>query len=263
MSPIGNPQNLLIAVGGGLENPFATFLRHLALPTLLSLALAYALLRLLLRGSFHARPLVHTPQTTCDPQLAALARLALVIVLVLVLAKVSLVVAGLGLSFPLSVIALAAAAPVLALSPRRWQLLRRIDWHTLVFFAAMFVLMQSVWDAGVIQDWLRGLHLDLRGVPAIFGVGVLLSQLISNVPLVALYLPLLQQAGAGTESLVALAAASTIAGNLLILGAASNVIIIESAQRRGTRLSFLDFARVGVPLTLLQVAVYWVFLDWR
>jgi len=89
---------------------------------------------------------------------------------------------------------------------------------------------------------------------------VLLSQLVSNVPLVALYLPLLQHAGVSEAGLLALAAGSTLAGNLLILGAASNVIIVEAADRRGTHVSFAEFARVGIPLTLLQVAIFGVFL---
>jgi Na+/H+ antiporter NhaD/arsenite permease-like protein len=61
---------------------------------------------------------------------------------------------------------------------------------------------------------------------------------------------------------LALAAGSTLAGNLFILGAASNVIVIQNAQKRGTPgVTFLAFARVGVPLTIIQVAVYWLFLS--
>lgn len=61
-------------------------------------------------------------------------------------------------------------------------------------------------------------------------------------------------------ALIVLAAGSTIAGNLLILGAASNVIIVQRAERRGASLPFLDFARAGIPLTLLQAMVYWLFI---
>jgi Na+/H+ antiporter NhaD/arsenite permease-like protein len=60
---------------------------------------------------------------------------------------------------------------------------------------------------------------------------------------------------------MALAAGSTIAGNLFILGAASNVIIIQNAERRGGEsLSFAEFARAGVPLTIACVGIYWLFL---
>jgi Na+/H+ antiporter NhaD/arsenite permease-like protein len=87
-----------------------------------------------------------------------------------------------------------------------------------------------------------------------------ISQFVSNVPFVALFQPMILQAGGSTAQLMALAAGSTIAGNLTILGAASNVIIIQNAEKQGVTLTFWEFARVGIPLTAIQVAVYWVFL---
>lgn len=59
---------------------------------------------------------------------------------------------------------------------------------------------------------------------------------------------------------MALAAGSTIAGNLFILGAASNVLIIQNAEKSSETLTFQEFAQVGMPLTLLNVLVYWQFL---
>jgi Na+/H+ antiporter NhaD/arsenite permease-like protein len=259
-SPIGNPQNLLIAIGGGFANPFVAFFRELALPTLLSLLACYAVLRLGYRKEFHDTPLVHARVSPGDPALARLARLSLGLVVAMVVVKVALVWLDAPFEMRLSYIALVGAAPILLGSPRRLTILRRIDWQTLVFFAAMFVLMASVWDTGVFQRAFAESGIDLAAPGSVLGIGVLLSQLISNVPLVALYLPLLQQTGATEAALLALAAGSTLAGNLLILGAASNVIIVESADRRGVHLSLLEFARVGVPLTALQVGIYWVFL---
>jgi len=89
----------------------------------------------------------------------------------------------------------------------------------------------------------------------------LTSQLISNVPLVSLFLPLFELSGVGTVQLMALAAGSTIAGNLLILGAASNVIVIQSAEeKRGSTLTLREFVTVGFPLTAVNLFVYWLFL---
>jgi Na+/H+ antiporter NhaD/arsenite permease-like protein len=260
MSPIGNPQNLLIAHGSGITNPFVTFLAHLFVPTVLSLLATYGVLRLSFRKSFHGSRLVHERAAPGDPALARLARLSLGLIVLTVLAKVMLVWAGAPWELRLSWIALAGALPVLVASPRRVRLLKRIDWPTLVFFAAMFVLTACVWETGFLQQSIERLDLDPTQPGSILGVGVLLSQLVSNVPLVALYLPLLQHAGVSEAGLLSLAAGSTIAGNLLILGAASNVIIVESADRRGVHLSFLQFARVGVPLTGLHAAIYWLFL---
>jgi Na+/H+ antiporter NhaD/arsenite permease-like protein len=72
---------------------------------------------------------------------------------------------------------------------------------------------------------------------------------------------ILQAGGGSTTQLMALAAGSTIAGNLTILGAASNVIIIQNAEKQGETISFMEFAKVGVPLTILQTMVYWIFLS--
>jgi len=260
LSPIGNPQNLLIAVAGGMANPFVTFFGHLALPTLLALLACYAVLRAGYRKEFHDTPLVHARVAPRDPALARLSRIALVLIVVMVFFKVALVWLGTSLEIRLSWIALAAALPILVASPHRLRVLRRVDWHTLLFFAAMFVLMAAVWRTATFQHAATGLDLDLTAPGTALGVGVAVSQLISNVPLVALYLPLLQQAGGGDAALLALAAGSTLAGNLLILGAASNVIIVESADRRGVHLSLLEFARLGIPLTLVQIAIYWAFL---
>jgi Na+/H+ antiporter NhaD/arsenite permease-like protein len=260
MSPIGNPQNLLIAVRGPIEAPFVDFLQLLAVPTLINLLLCYLVLRILFRDEFHRIPLMHSPVAETDPALARLARIGLWLIVAGIILRIALPAAGVTLQLPLSQVALLGAAPVVLFSPRRLSVLRGIDWSTLAFFAAMFVLMASVWNSGVLQHWLALPGRDLVATPTVLGVGVLLSQLISNVPLVALYLPVLQSHAAAPETLLALAAGSTIAGNLLILGAASNVIIVQRAERRGATLQFLEFARAGIPLTLLQTSVYWLFL---
>jgi Na+/H+ antiporter NhaD/arsenite permease-like protein len=260
MSPIGNPQNLLVAINGNVANPFITFLRYLAVPTLINLFLAYLLLKLFYRSHFKNEPLNYSVDPVKDPRLARLSKVSLVIIVVLVLAKIITALLGLGINFSLTYIALAAALPIILLSPRRLGVIGRIDWFTLVFFASMFILMESVWDSGYFQNILIGLHLNLHSVIIIMGVSVLLSQLISNVPLVALYLPVLSHLGAVTKEMMALAAGSTIAGNFSILGAASNVIIIQNAERKAQEtLTLWEFVKVGIPLTMVNIVVYWLF----
>ncbi|MHB1240165.1 MAG: SLC13 family permease [Gammaproteobacteria bacterium] len=262
MSPIGNPQNLLIALHGGMNDPFLAFLSYLALPTALNLLLAYGVLRWRFRSRFHGDQLVHVPVPVTDPHLAMLARSALRILVLLLVVRIALRWLGLPAP-PLSAAAAAAALPLVIFSPRRGELMRNIDWSTLVFFAAMFVLMQSVWDGGFFQGWMARFDLRIDAIPTILVVSTLLSQLISNVPLVALYLPMLTHAGGSEAALLALAVGSTVAGNLFILGAASNVIIVQGAERRGgPSLSFLEFASVGVPITVLSLGVYWGFFHW-
>ncbi|MBI5644284.1 MAG: anion transporter [Deltaproteobacteria bacterium] len=258
-SPIGNPQNLLIAVGGNMDNPFVTFFKYLAVPTAVNLFLAYLVLKVIYKKHFHTGALVSSREDILDTKLAWIARSSLVIIVLLVFLKIGAVVFFKGLDFRLTYIAIAAALPVIILSPRRAEVVRSIDWHTLIFFAALFILMEGVWESGVIQYFISEASYDLTSVELILGVSVVLSQLLSNVPFVALYLPLLTHLGASPLGLSALAAGSTIAGNLLILGAASNVIIIQNAEKRGHTLTFMEFAKAGIPLTVLNLIVYWVY----
>lgn len=262
-SPIGNPQNLLVALHGNVPNPFVTFGRYLLVPTLLCLLVAYGVLRMLYRREFSDRPVAQVSAPLADPALARLCRISLVTLTALLAAKVTLVLAGVAIDFRLTYIALGAALPILLVSKRRGGIVRRIDWTTLVFFASMFVLMESVWLSGYLQRAIGEAHLDLTEPGVIMVLSVTASQLLSNVPLTALYLPLLQGLGAPTPAYMALAAGATVAGLLTVLGAASNVIIIQNAEkRRGVTLSFAEFARAGIPLTAACVAVYWLFLVW-
>ncbi|WP_255336727.1 anion transporter [Methanosarcina sp. KYL-1] len=258
MSPIGNPQNLLIAVEGDLDSPFVVFLRTLALPTLINLGLAYAVLRLFFWREFGKGALVHFEEQVTDPELARVSKWALCLMLFLIGCKVLMVEFFPALDFRLSYLALLSALPVL-LSRRRVEVLKNIDWSTLVFFVSMFVLMESVWASGACQGILDSLGPQLGSVLVVLALSIGLSQLISNVPFVALYLPAMGPA-VSEGQLMALAAGSTIAGNLLILGAASNVIIIQNAEKEGETLSFVEFARIGALITFLDVIIYFIFL---
>ncbi|MDD3566258.1 MAG: anion transporter [Methanothrix sp.] len=260
-SPIGNPQNLLIAVGGGVPNPFVTFFRYLALPTAINLLLAYGVLRLLCGGEFGRQTLNHIQETVVDPDLALLSKLSLVVVMVLIAFKI--VSGSLGFPSPLGLteIALFSALPILLCSPRRLELVRKVDWRTLAFFASMFVLMESVWNSGHLQAAMNGSGFEATSIPVILATSAIASQLVSNVPFVALYLPLLSTLDSSVEAMMALAAGSTIAGNLTIIGAASNVIIVQNGEKRGTAITFTDFMKVGIPLTAANLLVYWIFLS--
>ncbi len=261
MSPIGNPQNFLIASQGGLTEPFLTFFKSLAVPTLINLLVTYLLLRLVYRQQFiAAMPLTHNPVKLRDKKLAKLARASLFLLIGLITLNIILSAMHSPVRLELSHIALIAALPPILFSRTRLHLLKNLDWPTLLFFAAMFVLMSSVWQSGVMQHLVNELHIDLNTIPAIMLLSASFSQLISNVPLVALYLPMLTNPSA--ESLMALAAGSTIAGNLLILGAASNVIIIQHAEKHEASLGFFEFARVGIPLGFINLLIYWVWFQY-
>ena len=262
MSPIGNPQNLLVAVDGKIANPFVTFLKYLAVPTIVNLFAAYIILKIYFKKDFNVKQIAATPEPITDERLAKLCRISLALLVVLVLIKIAIVSAGVQVGFRLTYIALASALPIVLFSPKRLEIVRRIDWHTMIFFAAMFILMASVWGSNFFQTRLDSMNLNLASASITMIISVILSQFISNVPLVALYTPTLMQLGASTKELMALAAGSTIAGNLTILGAVSNVIIIQNAEKNsGKTLTFLEFVKIGLPLTIINVFVYWLYLS--
>jgi Na+/H+ antiporter NhaD/arsenite permease-like protein len=260
MSPIGNPQNLLVAVDGEIPNPFVTFLKYLAVPTIVNLFAAYIVLKIYYRKHFNVKHIATTPEPITDERLAKLCQISLALLIVLVLLKIALVSAGVQVDFRLTYIALASALPIILFSQKRVGIVRRIDWHTMIFFAAMFILMASVWS-NFFESRINSMHLNLASASVVMTMSVILSQFISNVPLVALYTPTLTHLGASTKELMALAAGSTIAGNLTILGAVSNVIIIQNAEKNaGETLTFFEFVKIGLPLTIINVLVYWLYL---
>src|SRR5208282_2320700 len=89
-----------------------------------------------------------------------------------------------------------------------------------------------------------------------------LSNLVSNVPSVMLLGPLMRAMPAGSQQTawLALAMSSTFAGNLTILGSVANLIVVENARREGVTVSFWEYSKVGVPLTVLTLALGIVWL---
>ena len=152
-------------------------------------------------------------------------------------------------------------------SSRRREILESVDWGIIVFFISLFIVTEALWESNLLQTLLVYLPLPDRGQTATLGAviltSVLLSQLLSNVPFVAVYIKALQAAGFGGGDVkvwMALAGASTLAGGLSLLGAASNVIILEEAERHGEGFSFLEFLKVGVLVTIPNLLILWLFL---
>jgi Na+/H+ antiporter NhaD/arsenite permease-like protein len=266
VSPIGNPQNLLVAMNGNIKSPFVTFSKYLFIPTVINIIFAYLLLKLFYKKEFTIRKLQADGEHIQHERLAKVARISLILVTSLILLRVALTLLKVDCDFKLRYIALVGCAPVLIYRvfwrKKRFHILRKIDWFTLLFFASMFVLMESVWKTGFFQSLISRLSLDITSIGIILTIAVVVSQLISNVPMVALFLPYLVAGNPGVKGLMALAAGSTIAGNLFILGAASKIIIIQHAEKHnaGESVTFIEFAKVGLPLTAVNIAVYWVFL---
>ncbi len=255
-SPLGSPQNLLIAGADGLTNPFLSFLFRLGPPTLVSLLAVLVLLRVSYPDLVRARPFPPAAPARADGPSRSLRP---VLLSVLVLASLIAIEVGAGLvqrplDLPPVAITLAAACPLL-LGPGRLRLVRAVDWRTLLLFVGLFVLTDGVRSSGLVEGSLGA----AAGTPAaLIAVAILGSQVVSNVPLVAIALPFVEPHGAG--ALLALAAGSTIAGHLTPLGAASNLIVLEAARRCGVTVSLREFLAFGLPLVLVQGLCYWAWL---
>jgi Na+/H+ antiporter NhaD/arsenite permease-like protein len=260
MSPIGNPQNLLIATECGYTNPFGTFLLYLGIPTIISLVLLVFFIRLFYPQDSRGKICIMEDVPLADPELARILIISLTLITSCIILQVLLTLHPFGVvySVPLPVIAIAGAAPVILFSRKRVTIIRKIDWPTLVFFIAMFVLMAAVFTTGFFQAAVPAAAAS--SVFLLYTTSLLISQFISNVPFVALFTPLLQQAGMSVNETMALAAGSTLAGNLTILGAASNIIVIQNAERQGETITFMEFIRFGIPFSLVTGVVFVVWL---
>jgi Na+/H+ antiporter NhaD/arsenite permease-like protein len=136
-----------------------------------------------------------------------------------------------------------------------------IDWDLLMLFAGLFVVVAGGVKAGVdtwVLAWLRPL-----GVATVAGLSVtaaVVSNAISNVPAVLLLAKMVPQLPDPPSAWLALAMSSTLAGNLTILGSIANLIVVEGAKRRGVHIGFREYARVGVPVTILSVVwgIFWL-----
>ena len=111
-----------------------------------------------------------------------------------------------------------ASIPILLSGRKFTKIIKNVDWRTLIFFMAMFVLTKSIEDTQFFQSVIDNIGLHIASLPTIFSVSIISSQLLTNIPFVAFYLPLLIHTGAGIKGYMALSAASTIAGNFTLLG---------------------------------------------
>jgi len=277
-TPFGNPQNLLISLDSGLSAPVATFLRYLLLPTGVSVAVGALWLRHTLGPRFSGetvRPLAEGARVRLLPEghLAPILRRAPVLIVfpvtmsAIVTVDLASAVSG-GFAPPLAAMALVGAGVTLALTPGRTRVVRRVDWTILLLFAALFVTVAGAVEGGLAPTLESVLAVPSHGAPApTIGAIVLSSavgsQLVSNVPWAALELPVLVSAGYGAGqpwAFAALAGASTLAGNLTLLGAASNLIVVERAEREGIRIGLLEFVRDAAPIAAISLAVLFACL---
>lgn len=242
----GNPQNMIIGTSSGLS--FLSFSAYLMPVALVGLLAAWGVIVLVYRKALQqpfTSDIPPSPVRVHRPLLRkGVAATGLLLVLLLA-----------GVAIPLA--ALVAASLLLVtrrLRPER--VFREVDWSLLVFFAGLFVVTGAV-EASGWSDAAFGLVLPVAegGVVALSLVATLLSNLISNVPTVLLFRPFVPGFPDPQQAWLTLAMATTLAGNLTLLGSVANLIVAETALRRRVHLSFGEYLKAGVPITLLTLVL--------
>lgn len=248
MTITGNPQNMLIGIASGIH--FARFAATMALPGLGALAIVYGVLvwrfRAELDGPFRSTIAIQSPPLDGPLTLKALAAFG---------GALACWLAGL----PLPIVSIAAGAVLIAIARRDpAEAFARVEWSLLLFFAALFVVMRGVRDVPLIVSLTStaASHLDgspLRDATITSAALLVLSNLVSNVPAVMLWMPTVRALSDPSFIWLVVAMSATFAGNLTLLGSMANLIVAERAEARGVRLGFWEYVRVGVPVTLLTL----------
>ena len=269
MTPIGNPQNMLIAVESGVEVPFITFVAKLALPTIINLVVTtYILIRMFGVEDHEINIGLIPHEALKNRRDAVLAGLGIALTIALLLINDELELYGAPHIKYRGIIPFVVVAGIYMLTTNPRNTLAGVDWGTIIFFITMFITMNGIWNSGALQPLLKLLmptmDSSIIGILRITLASLLLSQLLSNVPFVKLFIEYMKNIGYGGKDVnawITLAFSSTIAGNLTILGAASNIIILEVLETRmKTTITFTEFLKIGSIITLINTAIYLTFI---
>jgi len=157
--------------------------------------------------------------------------------------------------------ACAAAAVLLTRRVKPDKIYQQVDGGLLALFMGLFVVVRGLERAGI--DGQLFALLRPIGVETVWGLSVVatvLSNLVSNVPAVMLFTRLVPHLPDPHRAWLTLAMSSTLAGNLTILGSIANLIVVEGAKRHGIQVGFVDYLRVGLPVTVVTLAfgIWWL-----
>jgi Na+/H+ antiporter NhaD/arsenite permease-like protein len=247
----GNPQNMLI---GSLSRiPYPVFTARLAPIALVGLAIDAAVIWWMFR-----RELRPGAQDAAPVRVRTLHRSMIRKGMAVTAGVLAGFVAGLDVAL---VAAAGAAALLVTRRVKPEKIYRLIDWDLLMLFIGLFVVVGGLSHAGLDRDLFAFLRpLGLETVAGLSVAAAALSNVISNVPAVMLFTRLVPALGDPEAAWLTLAMAGTLAGNLTLLGSLANLIVAEGARRQGEPMTFFEYLRVGLPVTLLTLAfgIWWL-----
>jgi Na+/H+ antiporter NhaD/arsenite permease-like protein len=247
----GNPQNMLVGSFSGIG--YRTFLLREAPVAVIGLAVVFLVIWLAYRRAL--------PPTLPAMDLPEHFRMHYPLMIKTMIAVAVMLVAFLA-GVPIALVAIGGAA--YCLLTRRVnpdKVYREIDWGLLVLFTGLFVVVGGIEATGIARELLGGAAVMGLYRPAVLiAATAALSNLVSNAPAVLLFKSVIPTFGEPTRAWLLLAMASTLAGNLTILGSVANLIVVEHARTAGIQVRFVEYSRVGVPVTLLTLLVGWLLL---
>ncbi len=268
---VGDPPNIIIASRAGLT--FNAFLIHLAPVVLIVMAVVIALLPRLFPGAFTVDPervadvmSLEEREAIRDPALLVKSGIVLTVVF-------AAFIAHSALHMEPSTVALLGAGVLIVISKlERSDYLSSVEWDTLLFFAGLFIMVGALVKTGVVKDLAR-LAITATGGNAslatllILGVSLVISGIVNNVPYAATMTPIVAELAPSMLGLAhpdvlwwALALGTDFGGNLTAVGASANVIVLGIAARADNPISFWEFTRKGIVVTVVSVALSALYL---
>jgi Na+/H+ antiporter NhaD/arsenite permease-like protein len=243
----GNPQNIIIGSLSGIS--YVRFAARLAPVALAGLVVNFLIVALVYRKALAARDGTAPEGAIETPRVH---RGLLIKSIAVTLITLAMFFAG----QPIATVALAASGVLMLGRVRPEKVYRAVDWPLLVMFSGLFVVVHA-FEAHVVRTWgLEHWTALLRSpVVLVSALSVALSNLVSNVPAVLLFRPLMEVMPQKETAWLALAMSSTLAGNLTVLGSVANLIVVEGARRNGTDLGFGEYLKVGIPLTIVTTLI--------
>lgn len=269
---VGDPPNIII--GSMLKEyvSFVSFIENLALPVIIASAASMCFLLLWWRASIAGRRQVDLSEIIAGAKIKDMKKFVkscVVLVLVLLLFFLSSVI-GIEPAW----IALAGATAIMLLAyPKHIETpLTGVEWNTLVFFAALFVLINGMAELGLIRmicslisaalENVSPKGQELVAITMILWFAGIISAIISSIPTTTTFIPVLKELVADPalnlrmEPLIwSLSLGACFGGNGTLVGAAANVVVAGIVRNKGYFITFASFTKVGAIVTLISLVI--------
>ncbi|WP_135555018.1 ArsB/NhaD family transporter [Paenibacillus cymbidii] len=273
---IGDPPNIMIGSATNLD--FNDFLIHLGPPVVIILAVSLLLVVWAYRSHLLVSRIHQQELMNVDARAYIVDRKLMVKSLVVL----ALTLLGFFLHAVLhveaAVVAVAGATLLMLIGVKEEELdetFRSVEWVTIFFFAGLFVLVGGLVESGIIGKLATSVMQVTEGNIAftsllILWISGIASATIDNIPFVATMIPLVQDIGVqmnATDTALepvwwSLALGACLGGNGTLVGASANLIAAGIASREGYRITFVDFLKIGVPVTLVSLLVSTAYVAW-